>query len=133
MTHQNLVIVIFFVQVRSAWIGPRPSSVNKDALSSNLVTNSQFKSWLSKHKLSEEEFLDCIKGERPQKAFFPFQSSEVLSAKILAFDDPGPKGVQCGVLLITKGSLEKQTVIFESNSVFLHCKKVACKLNCQIS
>ena len=101
-------------------------------MSNNLVTNPQFKSWLSKHKLSEEEFLDCIKGERPQRAFFPFQSSEVLSAKILAFDDPGPKGVQCGVLLITKGSLEKQTVIFESNSVFLHCKKVDCKFSSQI-
>jgi len=84
-----------------------------------------FKTWISKHKSikNEEEFLSkCVNGGRVPNPFFPFQSSEVQSAKILFLDDSGPKGVQAGVLLVTKGTLEKQTVIFESNSVFLHCK-----------
>ena len=58
-----------------------------------------FKTWISKHKSikNEEEFLSkCVNGGRVPNPFFPFQSSEVQSAKILFLDDSGPKGVQAG-------------------------------------
>ena len=82
--------------------------------------NQAFKSWLSKHKLSESEFLDCVKGQRPAKPFFPIQTSNIFPAKVLVLESNPGQAVQAGILVITKGPLENQLCIFEANSVFLH-------------
>ena len=104
---------------RSAWIGPRPSSSKENATTS-MSDNHAFKSWLSKHKLTESEFFDCVKGQRPAKPFFPIQTSNIFPAKVLVLESNHGQAVQAGILVITKGPLENQLCIFEANSVFLH-------------
>ena len=105
--------------VRSAWLGTRPGSLsnaNENALA--------LKQWLSRHKLSEPEFQTCVKGEAKPKPYFPFYlPHQTFPAKVLALETTNPHhggGVQAGLLTILKGPLEKQAVIFEANSLFLH-------------
>ena len=115
----TIIVASFF---RSAWIGPRPSSVvSKENASTSISDSQAFKSWLTKHKLTEAEFLDCVKGQRPPKPFFPIQTSNIFPAKVLVLEsNHGNQAVQAGILVITKGPLENQLCIFEANSVFLH-------------
>ena len=101
---------------RAAWIGPRPSSTSSKV---EMTNNATFKTWLAKHKLTELEFLDCVKGQRPPRPFFPIQTSNIFPAKVVALEQ-STQGVQAGILAILKGPLEKQLVVFEANCTFLH-------------
>lgn len=79
------------------------------------------KTWLARHKMTDGEFMTCVKGEAKSKPFFPFHSpQQTFPAKVLTLESGSHQGVQAGLLTILKGPLEKQVVIFEANSVFIH-------------
>jgi len=103
--------------VRSAWLGSRPGS-----LSNSNDNAAALKTWLTRHKMTELEFMTCVKGEAKNRPYFPFHlPHQTFPAKVLALETGQQQpGVQAGLLTILKGPLEKQPVIFEANSLFVH-------------
>ena len=67
--------------VRSAWIGPRPDDRHRGEVKNKMAENVTFKQWLQKHKMSEDEFIECVRGTRNPRPFFPFVS-EAFNARI---------------------------------------------------
>lgn len=93
------------------------------ALNNALENTLAMKTWLVRHKMTESDFMICVKGEAISRPYFPFHlSHQTYPAKILALESSAHQqgGVQAGLLTILKGPLEKQVVVFEANSIFLH-------------
>jgi hypothetical protein len=86
--------------------------LNKEAAAST-SDNPAFRNWLAKHKMVESEFFACVAGERSPRPYFPFVTTDLYPAKILAMDvSSGPKGVAAGILSILKVICHSQGMFF---------------------
>ena len=59
-------------KVTSAWIGPHKNEKNKESVA--MPGNPLFVSWLAKHSLTVEQFLQVVKGEMKPRTYFPLPS-----------------------------------------------------------